>query len=171
MNTLARLLPIVYLIGAATSSTMAQAQPMVYDANGTAVATPAGQANGFLSAYLSIDASVVMVHFAQGKGSSNTMQWMGGDSGALYFRSSDCSGPALLTTGGAIGTVPAALLAEKKHAWLHVADSTEGLGIVTVNSYVRGHKQCQQIHIDIEAWKAKPAIDLDMMFTPPFSIR
>jgi hypothetical protein len=173
MKTFSSMLRIASLVtSAANPLVQAQAQAMIYDANGTAVATPAGLSarSGALTGYLAINGSAVLVYFNASKRTSSRMDWSLSDEFRLYFRSSDCSGPALISGDGVFGTVPAVLLPERHHAWLHMADGTEGLGTVTANSWMSAHKQCSPYGYKIEAWKALPAIDLDTMFTPPFSI-
>jgi len=164
------LLPIASLVYATVASTPSQAEPLIYDANGLVVASPAGLSEqGALRAYLTIDGSVTVVYFAPRSMSSTLLDWWEGF-GGLYYRSTDCSGPALIANQEASGVVPSVVLAEKNHAWLHMADSTEGVGAVYVHSQLFAGKECSAINAKFEAWRAKPGINLGAMFTPPFSI-
>lgn len=168
------ILPIAVVACATVASTPSEAQPLIYDANGIVVATPSGLSQqGALRAYLVIDGSTTVVLFAQRKGSSMLLDWWDGNPGApsaLYFRTTDCSGPALIANQEAFGVVPSVVLAEGNHAWLHMADSTEGLGAVTLQSQRSAGKACSAISAKLYAWRARPGIDLSAMFTPPFSI-
>jgi hypothetical protein len=177
MKTFSHILPVVSLTAALATGQMAQAQtpPLIYDANGTFVATPAGVTveGGHLAGYLRINGSVVVVGFYPSRDTSSKLEWSSQESGSLFYRSEDCSGPALIVGDpgtGALGTVPAALVPEHHHTWLHIAESTEGLGVVESNSVRSPHKACEKFQYSAAMWKALPAIDLDTMFTPPFSI-
>jgi hypothetical protein len=162
---------MAFLTCATVASAPSQAEPLIYDANGLVVATPSGLAQqGALRAYLTIDGSITVVTFVPRKGSSTLLDWPIGFTDALYFRSTDCSGPALIANQEANGVVPSVVIAEGTHAWLHMADSTEGIGAVSFQSRRTAGKACSPIGSTQYAWRARKSIDLNAMFTPPFSI-
>jgi hypothetical protein len=166
-----RPLSIVGLACATLASTPSRAEPLIYDANGAVVASPSGlSVEGYLRAYLTIDGVMTVVHFTQKSTSSTLLEWSGGGVPVLFYRSTDCSGPALIAFQEAYGVVPSVVLAEGHHAWLHLAEGTEGIGAVSMHSQRTAGKACSETNTNQYAWRARPGIDLNAMFTPPFSI-
>jgi hypothetical protein len=157
---------VAAVIAGMALSSLAQAQPMLYDADGNVVGTPSPAGN-FLSAYVNINGSLVTLLFYEKHPRSIDLEVS--SEGYLYFRSPDCSGPAFVEKNGA-GTMPAAVFAEKNHAWIHIAEDRKGLGMITTNSIMGPHKACHPFQTEIAAWKVGAGIDLYALFKPPFSL-
>lgn len=140
MPALARFIAIATLVAATLASPLSRAQPIIYDATQTGFASPLGPDNsGYLGVYVHVDGSWVLLHFYAWNQRSTDLDFISPETPRLYFRSGDCSGPALIT-GDGLGTVPNVFWKERKHAWLRMADSATGLGLVTTESFQEDHE-------------------------------
>jgi hypothetical protein len=157
---------------AAAAAVPAHAEPLIYDANGVVVGSPAGIVNEALSAYIPINGSMTVLYFTP-KAKSTQLDLCCANVQVLSFRSTDCSGPALIAeaTNPVLGTLPSALLVGQVHLWLHLADSMESVGTVALGSVLTVDGHCLPVSYSKRVWKtSKPAIDLNTLYTPPFSI-
>jgi hypothetical protein len=141
----------------------------VYDATGKKVGevfslfnNAAGVGAGVLMAFEVEDQPVVLPVSTRGFTSG----------GSPFFNSGNCSGTPLLPFNETLLLPQAVLSAPGKTLYLQMPDAVPQRFIPFTGTRLNPDGTCTPVNFDnIELVTARPVVDLDMLFTPPFSVR